>query len=81
MGHVGSKSRSLGQIIEYPKLVTKGLWFKSLLYNAIPHSLEGSVERLQGHHGPLVYYSVKQFICSSALYYYFIVFNEKLYIY
>ena len=45
----GSKSRSLGQIIEDPLLVTKGL-----LFNAIPHNPESSGERLQGHHDPLV---------------------------
>ena len=54
MGHVGSKSRSLGQIIEDPMFVTKGLGFKSLLLNAIPHNPESSVEQLQSHHGPLV---------------------------
>ena len=43
MGHVGSKTRSLGQILE-----------KILLINAIPHNLESSGERLQHHHGPLV---------------------------
>ena len=40
MGHVKSKTRSLGQIIEDPMLVTKGLWFKSLLfthYHTMPH--------------------------------------------
>ena len=42
MGHVWSKTRSLGQILE------------KLLINAIPHNLESSGERLQGHHGPLV---------------------------
>ena len=26
----------------------------NLLFNAIPHKLEGSSERLQGNHGPLV---------------------------
>ena len=36
-GHVKSKSRSLGQIIKDAMLVTKGLWFKSMLFNAIPH--------------------------------------------
>ena len=51
--NVGSKSRSLGQIIEDPVLVTKGLGFKSLLFNAIQHNSEGSGEQLQGHHGPL----------------------------
>ena len=40
MGHVGSKSRSLVQIIEDPVLVTKGLSFKSLLCYAIPHNPE-----------------------------------------
>ena len=35
-------------------LVIKGLWFKSLLLNSIPHDPESSGERLQGHHGPLV---------------------------
>ena len=55
MGHIGSKTRSLGQIIEDPMLVTKGLWFKSLLLNSIPHNPESSGEWLQGHHGPLVW--------------------------
>ena len=54
MGHFGSKSRSLGQIIEGPTLVTKGLWFKSLLFNAKPHKAQRSGEQLQGHHGSLV---------------------------
>ena len=38
MGHVRSKSRSLGQIIVDFMLVTKGLWFISLFFNAIPHN-------------------------------------------
>ena len=54
MGHVGSKSRSLVQILEDPMLVTKGLRFQALLFDAIPHNPESSGERLQGHHGPLV---------------------------
>ena len=40
IGHVGSKTRSLGQIIKGPMLVTKGLLFKSLLlthYHTMPH--------------------------------------------
>ena len=48
MGHGGSKTRSLGQIIQDPMLVTKGLLFKSLLLNAMPFNLESSGERLQG---------------------------------
>ena len=32
-------------------LVTNGLYFKSLLFNAIPHNLAGLSERLQGCHG------------------------------
>ena len=54
MCHVESKTRSLGQIIEEPMLVTKWLRVGSLLFNAVPHNAEGSGERLQGHHGPLV---------------------------
>ena len=42
------KNLSLGQIIEEPMLVT-------LLFNAIPHKLQGSDERPKGHHGPLDY--------------------------
>ena len=42
MGHVGSKGRSLGQIIETPMLVIKGFWFKSLFFNALPHYVESS---------------------------------------
>ena len=39
MGHVGSKTRSLGQIIKEPMLVTKGLGFEFLLFNAqVSHS-------------------------------------------
>ena len=53
-GHVGSKTRSLGQIIDDPMLVTEGLCFKSLLFNTIPHNLESSGEQLQGHHGSIV---------------------------
>ena len=49
-----SKRRSLGQIIEDPMLLTKGLSIKSLLFNDIPQNLESSGVRLQGHHGPLV---------------------------
>ena len=49
------KTRSLGQIIEDPMFVTKGLLFKSQLLNAIPFNQESSGEWLQGHHGPLVY--------------------------
>ena len=56
MGRIGSKPRSLGQIIEDPMLVTKGLCFKYLLLNSIPHNPESSGERLQGNHGPLVYF-------------------------
>ena len=40
MGHVGSKTRSLGEIIKNLMLVNKGLWFKSLLlthYHTMPH--------------------------------------------
>ena len=48
------KNRSLGKIVEDPVLVSKGLGFKSLLLNAIPHNPESSGEHLQGHHGPLV---------------------------
>ena len=55
MGHVMSINRSLGQIIEDPMLVIKGLCFKTLLFYAIPHNPEGSGERVQGHHGPLVH--------------------------
>ena len=47
-GYVQSKTRSQGQIIEEYMLVTKGLSFKSLLFNAIPHNTQGSGERLQG---------------------------------
>ena len=54
---LGQKTRSLGQIIEETMLVTKGLRFEYLLFNAIPHCLQGSGERLQGHHGPLVFSS------------------------
>ena len=56
MGDVESKTSSLGQIIEEPMLVTKGLRFKSLLFNGtIPHNPESSGEPLQGHRGPLVF--------------------------
>ena len=44
MGHVGSKTWSLDQFIKELMLVTKGLLFKSLLFNAIPHNLQGSYE-------------------------------------
>ena len=54
IGHVGSTSRSPGQIIQELMLVTKGLLLKSLLFNAIPHNLQGSDEGLQGRHGHLV---------------------------
>ena len=56
-GYVKSTTRSLGQIIEEPMHVTKGLLFKSLLFNAIPHHPEVSGERLHGHRGPLVIFS------------------------
>ena len=52
MGYIGSKPRSLGQIIEELMLVTKGLWFTSMHFNAVQHDLEGSGEQLQGHNGP-----------------------------
>ena len=55
MGRIGSTTRSLGQIIEDPMLVTKGFWFKSLLLNSFPHNPESLGEQLQGHHGPLHY--------------------------
>ena len=54
-GSFRARSRSLGQIIEGPMFGTKGLWFKSPLFNAIPHNPESLGERLQGNHGPLVY--------------------------
>ena len=59
MGHVRPKSRSLGQIIEDPMLVTKGLRIKFLLCNAIPHNPESLGERLQDHYSPLVYFSTE----------------------
>ena len=43
MGHVGSKTRSLGQIIEEPMRVTKGLWFQFLLFDVIPQNPEAQV--------------------------------------
>ena len=46
MDGFGSKTRSLGQVLEKHMLVTKGLGFKSLLCNAIPHNSEGAGERL-----------------------------------
>ena len=52
MHNVGSKTRSLGQIIEKSFLATRGLCFKYLFFNAIPRNLEGSGERLQGRHAP-----------------------------
>ena len=41
-------------------LVTKGFYFKSLLFNAIPHFPEGSGERLLGHYDPLVSFFEKK---------------------
>ena len=55
MGHIWSKTRSVGQIIEEYVLVIKELRFKSMLFNAILHDMEGLGERLQGHHGLLVF--------------------------
>ena len=52
--HVRSKTWSPGQIIEELMLATKGLRFKSLLFNPIPHNPQGSGERLL-HHVPLVF--------------------------
>ena len=43
MGYVGCKIRSLGQIIEESMIVTKGLGFKSLLFNAKPHKWKAQV--------------------------------------
>ena len=53
-GNVWPKTRSLGQIIEELMHVTKGLQFKSLLFNAIPHNPQGSGELLQGHHDHVI---------------------------
>ena len=53
------KSKSLGQIIEDPMFITKGLLFEILLLNAIAHNPEGTGERLQSHHDPLVIFSVQ----------------------
>ena len=63
MGQVGSKTRSLDQIIE-PMLLTKGLQFKSLHYNAIPHNTDGSGENLQGHMALLSYICFQTLICK-----------------
>ena len=34
--------------------VAQGFRFKFLLFDALPHNLEGSGERPMGHYGPLV---------------------------
>ena len=48
MGHVRSNHRRSYACNQ------NGCDLKSLLCNVIPHNSEGSGERLQGHHGPLV---------------------------
>ena len=47
MGHAGPKTRSVGQIIFEPVLITKMLWFKSLHFNAIPHNQKAQVSNLR----------------------------------
>ena len=76
MGHPRSKTRCLSQIIEELRLATKGLWFKSLLFNAIPHNPLGSGERLQGHHSPLVFWGDNDlFELPEAIFYFWAAFS------
>ena len=69
IGQVGSKTRSLGQILEKPCVCCRGHIFSQIIMKLGQNvcldeisdkfkiqnlSLEGSGERLQGHHGRLV---------------------------
>ena len=54
MGYAGSKTRSLSQIFA----CNQGVVILIPAYNTTLHNSEGSGERLQRHHGPVVFFSI-----------------------